>query len=89
MENTTYAELAGVEDLPQTMQKAATTAAEWWIEKRAKMGRLGGSVVEGLPSAWGMIPEFQDGVPHRAPFREPASPSACVYASLSVCASHE
>ena len=35
--------------------------------------------------------EFQDRVPHRAPCLEPASPSACVSASLSlsVCVSHE
>ena len=53
-------------------------------------GRLGGSVVECLPSAQGMVPETQDRVPHqvphrvphRAPLKEPASPSACVSASL-------
>ena len=41
-------------------------------------GRLGGSVVARLPSAQGVILESQDRVPHRAPCREPASPSACV-----------
>ena len=48
------------------------------------MGRLGGSVVEHLPSAQGVIPEFWDQVPHRAPCGEPASPSAWVSASFSV-----
>ena len=51
------------------------------------MGRLGGSVVEHLPLAQGVILETRDWVPHQAPCVEPASPSACVSASLSV--SHE
>ena len=38
-----------------------------------------------LPSAQGVILEAGDGVPHRAPYMEPTSPSACVYASLSLC----
>ena len=46
--------------------------------KKKKLGRLGGSAVEHLPSAQGAIPEFRDRVPRRAPHREPASPSACV-----------
>ena len=47
-------------------------------------GHLGGSVVECLPLAQVMIPGSWDGVLHRAPCREPASPSAYVSASLSV-----
>ena len=47
-------------------------------------GSLGGSVVWGLPLAQGAILESQDRVPHRAPSMEPASPSACVSASLSL-----
>ena len=47
-------------------------------------GSLGGSVVEQLPSAQGMTPEFQDQVPHQAPCMEPASPAAYVSASLSL-----
>ena len=35
-------------------------------------------------SAQGVILETWDRVPHRAPRMEPASPSACVSASLSV-----
>ena len=46
------------------------------------LGQLGGSEVERLPSAQGMILESWDRVPHRAPFMDPASPSACVSASL-------
>ena len=47
-------------------------------------GRLGGSVVEHLPLAQGMIPGSWDQVPHRASCMEPASPSAYVSASLCV-----
>ena len=51
------------------------------------LGHLGGSVVECPPLAhvvnWGSW----DRVLHRAPCMEPASPSACVLASLSVCLS--
>ena len=43
---------------------------------------LGGSVVEHLPLAQVMIPGSWDRVPHQAPRREPASPSAYVSASL-------
>ena len=52
------------------------------IVERITQGCLGGSVVEHLPLAQGMIPESWDLVPHQAPCREPASPSACVSASL-------
>ena len=45
-------------------------------------GRLGGSVVECLPSAQGVIQGSRDRVLHRAPCRDPASPSASVSASL-------
>ena len=48
------------------------------------MGRLGGSVVECLPLAQGMILEFRDRVLHRAPRRETASFSAYISASLSM-----
>ena len=46
-------------------------------------------MVEHLPSAQVVIPGSWDGVLNQAPHREPASPSACVSASLSVCVSHE
>ena len=45
-------------------------------------GSLGGSAVEHLPLAQGMILEFRNRVPRRAPCMEPASPSAL---SLSLC----
>ena len=41
------------------------------------------------PSAQGVILETRDRVPRRAPCMEPASPSACVSASLSLCVSHD
>ena len=55
------------------------------------VGCLGGSVVEHLPSAQGMIWGFRGLSPtsiHQSRW-EPASPSACVFASLSLCVSHE
>ena len=53
-------------------------------EKRVE-GHLGGSVVERLPGAQGIIRGSCDQVPHRAPCEEPASPPACVSTSVSVC----
>ena len=50
-------------------------------------GRLGGSVVERLPSAQVVIPGSWDRVSHWAFRRKPASPSAYVSASLSLCLS--
>ena len=60
--------------------------AEW---DYSDMGRQGGSVVEHLSSAQVVIPRSQDRVLHRAPNVEPASPSASVSASLSLCVPHE
>ena len=37
----------------------------------------------------GRDPGIRNRVPHRAPSEEPASPSTCVSASLSVCVSRE
>ena len=60
----------------------------WDITKRKHQAeRLGDSTVERLPSAQGVILETRDRVPHWAPYMEPASPSACVSASLSVSVS--
>ena len=47
-------------------------------------GSLGGSVVWRLPLAQGAILEPRDQVPRQAPGMEPASPSSCVSASLSL-----
>ena len=47
-----------------------------------KAGHLGESVVEHLPLAQVVILGTQDPVPRRVPCGEPASPSACVPASL-------
>ena len=57
------------------------------IKNYKKLGHLGGSAVECLPLAQGMIPGSRDQVPHQAPRKKPASPFACVSASLYV--SHE
>ena len=48
------------------------------------MGSLGGSVVEHLPLAQGMILGFWNQVSLQAPYGEPASLSAHVSASLCV-----
>ena len=55
--------------------------------KNQELGHLDGSAVEHLPLAWVVIPGSWDRVSHWAPQREPASPSAYVSASLSVCLS--
>ena len=50
-----------------------------------QLGYLGGSAVGHLPVAQGVIPDFWDRVPHRAPCMKPASPpSACVSGFFSV-----
>ena len=59
-----------------------------WLDLNLKIykngGPPGGSAVWRLPLAQGMILESQDQVLHRAPGMEPASPSACVSAFLSL-----
>ena len=54
-----------------------------YIESEDKE-RLGGSAIEHLSLAGGLILESWDRVLHRAPSEEPVSPSACVSASLCV-----
>ena len=54
------------------------------IQSKGDRGWLSGLA---LPLAQGLILETRDRVLHRAPGKEPASPSACASASLSV--SHE
>lgn len=57
------------------------------VKKYTQGGSLGGSAVWRLPLAQGVILESRDRVPRRAPGMEPASPSACVSASLSLSVS--
>ena len=56
------------------------------ILKFRSSGHLGGSVVEPLLWAQGMILESQDQIPYWVPLKEPASASA--YVSASLCLSH-
>ena len=48
------------------------------------LGHLGGSVVEFLPLPQDVTLESRDRVLRQAPGMEPASPSACVSANLSL-----
>ena len=59
----------------------------WVHSKPLQLEHLAGSVVEHLPSASGVTPGSWDQVPRWAPCMEPASPSACVSASLCMCLS--
>ena len=52
--------------------------------REIEVGMPGGSAVEHLPLAQGVIPESQDGVSHWALCMEPASPFSYVSASLSL-----
>ena len=58
------------------------------VRKKKALEHLGGSVVERLPSAQGVIPGSWDQVAHPAPFRESASP-LCLCLHLSLCVSRE
>ena len=55
-----------------------------FVFKKVGRGPLGGSVVEHLSLAQGVIPRSWNRVPHWAPCTEPASPSANISASFSV-----
>ena len=57
---------------------------KYCLKQMDLQGHLGGSVVECLPLAQVVILGSWDRVPHQAPRREPASPSACVSASICV-----
>ena len=46
-------------------QRESVRRGVW--SKLSIQGRLGSAVVKRLPSAQGVIPEFRDRVPHRAP----------------------
>ena len=52
--------------------------------KNKNLGQRGWLSGLALPSVQGVILETRDRVPRRAPCMEPASPSACVSASLSL-----
>ena len=64
--------------LPPTPHSQINTSLK---QKRGQPGWLSGLAP---PSVQGVILETQDRVLHRAPCMEPASPSACVSASLSL-----
>ena len=69
-----------------------TQKVEWKYARYIRdqyQGRLGGSVIEHLPLAQGMILWSWDQVPYWAPCMKPASPSACVYTFLFLSVSRE
>ena len=70
------------------MATSSSTGSEESTLRVGRWGPLGGSVVE-PSSAQDVIPGSWNRVPHWGPRREPASPSACVSAFLSLCGSHE
>ena len=72
-----------VENFPRIIERKSTVVKKK-NQKSSSKKCLGGSVVECLPLAQGVILESQDRVPHRALYGEPASPSACVSASVSL-----
>ena len=80
--------MTGLPDKNPNSQKCVEAHHPFKIAR--KRGSLGGSVVQRLPLAQGVILESWDGVPHRAPVphqapcMEPASPSACVSDSASL-----
>ena len=49
------------------------------VIKNSRCGNLGSAVIKSLPSAQGVIPAFQDRVPHQAPLLE-----ACFFLSHSL-----
>ena len=57
---------------------------DFLFEKEMFVGHLSGSAVERLPLAQVMIVGSWDRVLHQSPCKEPASSSACVFASLCV-----
>uniref|UniRef100_A0A8C0T3Q6 RNA polymerase II subunit D n=1 Tax=Canis lupus familiaris TaxID=9615 RepID=A0A8C0T3Q6_CANLF len=69
-----------------SVRSGLVTYAEFKSQDVDSLGWLSGLVP---PSAQGVILETLNGVPHQAPCMEPASPSACVSASLCVCVSHK
>ncbi|CAK7300062.1 hypothetical protein VULLAG_LOCUS8027 [Vulpes lagopus] len=71
-----------------TMPRVSSTC--YFHFKNEENGMPGwGSAVEHLPSAQVVISETRDRVLHQVPHREPASPSACISASICLCVSHE
>ena len=76
-----------LENIFKLFNTGAVESMENWGSNICLLGHLDGSAVECLPLAQGVIPECRDRVPPRAPCMEPASPSACVSASLSLCLS--
>ena len=83
----------GITYLGQNMQnpeiKRKNRTNEENTDESNVKGHLGGSAVEHLPLAQGVIPGYRDQVLHQASCMKPASPSACVSASLSLCVFHE
>ena len=81
---TTGSQEQGSEERPGLKEKQMEKPG---LKEKQIRGSPGGSVVQCLPSAQGVILETWDQVPHQAPCMDPASPSA--YVSVSLCVSQE
>uniref|UniRef100_A0A8C0KJQ0 Maestro heat like repeat family member 8 n=1 Tax=Canis lupus dingo TaxID=286419 RepID=A0A8C0KJQ0_CANLU len=73
-----------IENVYSLMSKGDGIGLKWFLR-----GRLGGSVVEHLPSAQDVILESWDPVPHRAPCMDGACFSLCLCLCASLGVSHE
>ena len=69
---------------PEDIVNNLIRQGQWMKRKLSFGGHLGSSVVEHLPLVWVVILRSGDQVPHQAPCKEPASPSAYVSASFLV-----
>ena len=72
----------------ESTSRAFEMFSKYSFKKKYWVGCVGGSVVEHLLLAQVMILGYWDQVPHWAPHRKSAPPSAYVSASLSLCVSH-
>ena len=72
------------ENICAKLKKMILNSLQLILLRSVTFGRLGGSAIECLPLDEVLILESWDPVTLLAPLEEPASPSACVSASLSV-----
>ena len=94
MENVFASPLTSVEVCEKFIEFVFIVFAGWTPSsthhfKTPGLGSLGGAVVWRLPLARGAVLETRDRIPHRARCMEPASLSASLSLSLSLCDYHK